>query len=103
MEASVKFFCIVGLIVLLSITTLNGANAAGVCPRSTPDNEAMKLIPCASAAQDSNAANPNACALFCCPIWLRVPLSNLKLPSPFPSVVTLTGPSVTSVELIHCH
>lgn len=59
MEASsVKRICMVGLLLVLICT---GANAAGECPKSTPDNEAMKLIPCASAAQDSNAAVSSSC------------------------------------------
>ncbi|KAH6762720.1 Bifunctional inhibitor/lipid-transfer protein/seed storage 2S albumin superfamily protein [Perilla frutescens var. hirtella] len=62
MEASPKVFCLVGaLILFLSVSTLDEANAAGECPRSTPDNEAMKLLPCASAAQDANAAVSSSC------------------------------------------
>ncbi|XP_042028873.1 non-specific lipid-transfer protein 3-like [Salvia splendens] len=58
MEASTKALCLLGLLLLsLSIST----NGAGECPRSTPDNEAMKLGPCASAAQDANAAVPSSC------------------------------------------
>lgn len=34
---------------------------AGECPKSTPDAEAMKLLPCASAAQDADAAVPSSC------------------------------------------
>lgn len=56
-----KFLCILGFIGLLSVATLNVANAAGECPRSTPDMEAMKLIPCASAASDSNAPVSSGC------------------------------------------
>ncbi|KAL3838475.1 hypothetical protein ACJIZ3_023066 [Penstemon smallii] len=61
MEGSVKCFCVVGFILFLGIATLNVANAAGECPKSTPDMEAMKLIPCASAASDSNAAPSSGC------------------------------------------
>ncbi|XP_042026615.1 putative lipid-transfer protein DIR1 [Salvia splendens] len=58
MGASTKALCLLGLLLLsLSIST----NGAGECPRSTPDNEAMKLAPCASAAQDANAAVPSSC------------------------------------------
>lgn len=61
MEAPKKLFCLLGLLLLLAISTVDEANAAGECPKSTPDNEAMKLIPCASAAQDSNAAVSSSC------------------------------------------
>ncbi|KAL8050276.1 hypothetical protein ABFS82_06G072300 [Erythranthe guttata] len=56
------FSCIVFVVfVLVGIFTLNGANAAGECPNSTPDMEAMKLIPCASAVQDPNSAVSGGC------------------------------------------
>ncbi|KAL7107728.1 hypothetical protein ACP275_06G073200 [Erythranthe tilingii] len=63
MEASrVRCYsCVVFVFVLVGIFTSNGANAAGECPKSTPDMEAMKLIPCASAVQDSSAAVSGGC------------------------------------------
>lgn len=48
-------------IVILGIAGIYEASAAGECPNSTPDAEAMKLYPCASAAQDVNAAVSTSC------------------------------------------
>ncbi|KAL8539128.1 hypothetical protein ACS0TY_000931 [Phlomoides rotata] len=61
MESSPKHLGIAGLVLLLAVIASHEANAAGECPRSTPDNEAMKLMPCASAAQDPNAAVSSSC------------------------------------------
>nr|VDD10008.1 unnamed protein product [Brassica oleracea] len=57
MASSMKFLCVLGLILLVG-TVVDGA---GECGRSTPDNEAMKLAPCVGAAQDANAAVPGGC------------------------------------------
>jgi len=55
----VKFACVVGFVVLVSIAKVD---SAGECGKSTtPDNEAIKLIPCASAAQDENASVSQSC------------------------------------------
>ncbi|GAV65456.1 LTP_2 domain-containing protein [Cephalotus follicularis] len=55
-----KFICLFGLIVLLSLA---GVNGAGECGKTSPDNEAIKLAPCYMAAQDQNAAvSDNCCA-----------------------------------------
>ncbi|KAL0452808.1 UNVERIFIED_CONTAM: hypothetical protein Slati_1258900 [Sesamum latifolium] len=59
MEVSMKCFVILGLLAISSC--FNYAYAAGECPRSTPDMEAMKLIPCAEAAQDPNASVSSSC------------------------------------------
>lgn len=61
MEASLKCLCVVALIAIVGIGSCIPADAAGECPNSTPDAEAMKLYPCASAAQDPNAAVPASC------------------------------------------
>lgn len=58
---SVKCICILGFLAIFGIASFNSAYAAGECPKSTPDAEAMKLYPCASAAQDANAAVSAAC------------------------------------------
>ncbi|KAI4356537.1 hypothetical protein L6164_000554 [Bauhinia variegata] len=59
MELPTKFLCLVGLLVLLSITNVE---SAGECGKSTtPDNEAIKLAPCATAAQDEKAAVSQSC------------------------------------------
>ncbi|XVF76715.1 hypothetical protein PTKIN_Ptkin13bG0288800 [Pterospermum kingtungense] len=58
MATALKFTCVLGLIVLVSVV---GIDAAGECGKSTPDNEAMKLAPCAEAAQDQNAAVSASC------------------------------------------
>ncbi|XVF08187.1 hypothetical protein REPUB_Repub06bG0204600 [Reevesia pubescens] len=61
MAAAMKFMCVLGLIVIVSIVGLERVDAAGECGKSSPDNEAMKLIPCAEAAQDENAAVSASC------------------------------------------
>ncbi|CAI9091587.1 OLC1v1026655C1 [Oldenlandia corymbosa var. corymbosa] len=45
----------------LAVSSFIGANGAGECPKSTPDMEAMKLIPCAEAAQDETASVSSSC------------------------------------------
>ncbi|KAG5009876.1 hypothetical protein HKD37_07G019088 [Glycine soja] len=61
MEGCVKkLLCLVGFVVLVS--TIGGVESAGECGKSTtPDNEAYKLAPCASAAQDENASVSQSC------------------------------------------
>ncbi|KAJ0088234.1 hypothetical protein Patl1_31766 [Pistacia atlantica] len=53
MAASVKFICFLGLLAV--VLNIAGLDAAGECGKSSPDNEAMKLAPCATAAQDEKA------------------------------------------------
>lgn len=60
METQTKYF-LVGLFVVLAITSFNGVDGAGECGKSSPDNEAFKLLPCASAAQDANASPSSQC------------------------------------------
>uniref|UniRef100_A0A1J3JJ24 Bifunctional inhibitor/plant lipid transfer protein/seed storage helical domain-containing protein n=1 Tax=Noccaea caerulescens TaxID=107243 RepID=A0A1J3JJ24_NOCCA len=57
MASSMKFLCILGLILLIG-TVVDGAGECGNCP---PDNEAKKLASCAEAAQDVNVAVPGGC------------------------------------------
>ncbi|XP_028772949.1 putative lipid-transfer protein DIR1 [Neltuma alba] len=63
MEAAVKFLCILGVLVVLgSVGLIERVEGAGECGRgTTPDNEALKLAPCGSAAQDENASVPQSC------------------------------------------
>ncbi|KAG8649384.1 hypothetical protein MANES_08G082211v8 [Manihot esculenta] len=61
MVASLKLFCLVGLNLLVSIA--GGVDGAGECGKSSPDNEALKLAPCAEAAQNENAAVSDGCCL----------------------------------------
>ncbi|KAB2007007.1 hypothetical protein ERO13_D11G347000v2 [Gossypium hirsutum] len=61
MASAMKFMCLVGLVVLVSILGLQNVDAAGECGKSSPDSEAMKMIPCAEAAQDENAPVSAAC------------------------------------------
>ncbi|KAF5750895.1 Bifunctional inhibitor/lipid-transfer protein/seed storage 2S albumin superfamily protein isoform 1 [Tripterygium wilfordii] len=61
MEAPMKLACILGFIVLVSIAGMEGVDGAGECGKSNPDNEAMKLAPCMSAAQDDKAPVSDAC------------------------------------------
>ncbi|RDX63328.1 hypothetical protein CR513_58257 [Mucuna pruriens] len=59
MEGCVKLLCLVGFVVLVSIA---GVDSAGECGKSTtPDNEAIKLVPCANAAKDENARVSQSC------------------------------------------
>ncbi|XP_030473234.1 non-specific lipid-transfer protein 1 [Syzygium oleosum] len=56
-----KFICILALLLIVSMAS-QGSHAAGECGKSTtPDAEAMKLAPCASAAQDVKAPVSDSC------------------------------------------
>ncbi|KAJ1376769.1 Bifunctional inhibitor/plant lipid transfer protein/seed storage helical domain [Sesbania bispinosa] len=58
MEGPIKFLCLVGFVVLVSIAV----EGAGECGKNTtPDNEAFKLASCATAAQDENASVSQSC------------------------------------------
>ncbi|KAK5804322.1 putative non-specific lipid-transfer 2 [Gossypium arboreum] len=59
MAAAMKLISVLGLIVLISVGKV--VDAAGECGKSAPDNEAMKLAPCAEAAQDENAPVSASC------------------------------------------
>ncbi|CAJ2670575.1 putative lipid-transfer protein DIR1 [Trifolium pratense] len=60
MEGVMKFLCLVGFVVL--IAGIGRVESAGECGRgTTPDNEAFKLAPCASAASDENASVSQSC------------------------------------------
>ncbi|XP_027334994.1 putative lipid-transfer protein DIR1 [Abrus precatorius] len=62
MEAYIKVLCILGVLAFVSISEIHRVEAAGECGRSTtPDNEALKLAPCVSAAQDENASVSQSC------------------------------------------
>ncbi|KAK2360769.1 Bifunctional inhibitor/lipid-transfer protein/seed storage 2S albumin superfamily protein [Trifolium repens] len=60
MEGLMKLLCLVYFVVLAA--KIGRVESAGECGRgTTPDNEAFKLIPCASAAQDENASVSQSC------------------------------------------
>ncbi|XP_024029226.1 uncharacterized protein LOC21393668 [Morus notabilis] len=62
MDVFTKCICFLALLVILGVSELNQAHGAGECGRSTsPDMEAFKLAPCASAAQDENASVSARC------------------------------------------
>ena len=64
MEAYTKVFGILGLLVFVSISEIHRVEGAGECGRSTtPDNEAIKLIPCVSAAKDEKAEVTQNCCV----------------------------------------
>ncbi|THG02252.1 hypothetical protein TEA_018271 [Camellia sinensis var. sinensis] len=63
MEAPKKYICVLGFLLFLGIAELGGVNGAGECGKASPDTEAFKLIPCASAAKDENATPSSACCL----------------------------------------
>ncbi|EXB36687.1 hypothetical protein L484_016938 [Morus notabilis] len=62
---TMKFTCILVLfVVIISSVGLGSAyGATSACGKSSPDNEAMKLAPCAVAAQDEKAAVSESCCL----------------------------------------
>lgn len=49
------------MLLLVNIATLARADGAGECGNSSPDDEAMKLPPCATAAQDEKAPVSAGC------------------------------------------
>ncbi|KAJ4704560.1 Protease inhibitor/seed storage/lipid transfer protein family protein [Melia azedarach] len=61
MAASLKFICLLALLVFVNIVGIGRVYGAGECGKSTPDEEAMKLAPCATAAQDEKAAVSDSC------------------------------------------
>lgn len=61
MAASLKFFCLVGFLLIVNIATFARVDGAGDCGDSSPDDEAMKLAPCATAAQDEKAPVSASC------------------------------------------
>ncbi|KAF4386172.1 uncharacterized protein LOC115706501 [Cannabis sativa] len=63
MEASTKCICFLAFLVILGINELSlQVHGAGECgKRTSPDNEAFKLAPCAYAAQDENASVSSRC------------------------------------------
>lgn len=63
MEAPLKFMFFLGLLVLfVSIGGFERVEGAGECGKgTTPDNEALKLAPCATAAQDASASVSQSC------------------------------------------
>lgn len=64
MEASMKFIFVLGLVLVFTISGLEKVDGAtSPCGKSSPDSEAMKLAPCAEAAQDEKADVSNSCCL----------------------------------------
>lgn len=63
MEAQTKYICILGFLVVLGIAVgVNGVEARYECGKNTsPDMEAFKLAPCASAAQDTDSTPSKSC------------------------------------------
>lgn len=60
MESSVKFILFLGL--LFAVASVQEVSAAaGPCGNTSPDDEAVKLAPCATAAQNEKAAVPQDC------------------------------------------
>lgn len=61
MEASMKCIYLLAILVILGTAGLDGVYGAGECGKSSPDREAFKLAPCASAANDVNAKVSDRC------------------------------------------
>ncbi|KAK3037475.1 LOW QUALITY PROTEIN: hypothetical protein RJ639_031969 [Escallonia herrerae] len=83
MEASLKVIFLLGLITCSGIAVLEKVDGAGPCGKSSPDNEAMKLAPCAAAAQDEKSA------------WL-LPSSEENRPEPCLCAVMLSDTAKSS-------
>ncbi|XP_050208779.1 non-specific lipid-transfer protein 3-like [Mercurialis annua] len=60
---SMKFHCFLTFLLILTVSVFDGVNGRGECGKSTtPDMEAFKLAPCASAAQDETSpVSPQCC------------------------------------------
>lgn len=56
-----KFVFVLGLLLLVTVGLEKVDGAGNPCGKSTPDKEAMKLAPCAEAAQDEKAAVSASC------------------------------------------
>lgn len=61
MAASMKFMLFLVFVIVLSITGFDSVTGAGECGKTSPDNVAWRLAPCASAAQDPNSAVSAGC------------------------------------------
>ncbi|KAL5567637.1 hypothetical protein UlMin_024212 [Ulmus minor] len=61
MEAPMKCICFLVFLVILGISEFTPVYGAGECGKSSPDNEAFKLAPCAAAAQNVNAPVSSRC------------------------------------------
>ncbi|KAJ6325168.1 hypothetical protein OIU76_012285 [Salix suchowensis] len=62
MATPMKYICFVMFLAILSIGFFSQVDGAGECGKTTtPDKEAFKLAPCASAAQDENASVSSPC------------------------------------------
>ncbi|KAH9736231.1 AAI domain-containing protein [Citrus sinensis] len=59
--ASLKFVCLVGLLLVVNVAKFARVDGAGECGKSSPDDEAIKLAPCATAAQDEKASVSGSC------------------------------------------
>ena len=53
-----KFTCVLFLVAVAGITA---ADAAGECGKNSPDSEAVKLLPCLSAAKSDKATPSGTC------------------------------------------
>ncbi|XP_048319453.2 putative lipid-transfer protein DIR1 [Ziziphus jujuba] len=64
MKAPVKFIVVLSLLLVVTIAGVEKVDGAtSPCGKSSPDSEAMKLAPCAEAAQDEKASVSNSCCL----------------------------------------
>jgi len=102
MEAPMKFICLLGLLVIVvSMAGLERVDGASACGKSSPDNEAMKLAPCATAAQDEKADVSDSCCLQVKKIG-----QSLRLLSPSPSAATsliVQRDTSVDVSVVHCY
>ncbi|XP_052198205.1 putative lipid-transfer protein DIR1 [Diospyros lotus] len=58
MEAPMKYILVLGVLLFLGI-----ADGTGECGKSSPDQEAFKLVPCAGAAMNVNTTPSKSCCL----------------------------------------
>ncbi|KAJ4836549.1 hypothetical protein Tsubulata_013425 [Turnera subulata] len=62
MEAPMKYICIAAFLLILGVAGFGRVDGAGECGKgTTPDREAFKLVPCASAAQDETSQPSSQC------------------------------------------
>ncbi|KAL6977415.1 hypothetical protein U1Q18_026214 [Sarracenia purpurea var. burkii] len=52
---------VIGFLLLLGVAGFEWVDGAGECGSTSPDSQALKLIPCASAARDGNAVPSASC------------------------------------------
>ncbi|KAG9138622.1 hypothetical protein Leryth_020482 [Lithospermum erythrorhizon] len=63
MEFPMRIFLLSSMLFLVFIEGFGSVDGASPCGKNTPDEEAMSLLPCASAAQDEKASVSQGCCV----------------------------------------